>query len=74
MVDSLMERRLLDGLTRPQVVELLGPPDATRKWRDWDLVYCLGPERNALIRIDCDWLVIRLDSRRAGGSDRLVAD
>jgi hypothetical protein len=74
MVDSLMDRRLLDGLTRTQVVELLGPPDATSKWRDWDLVYHLGPERKALFRIDSDWLVIRLDSGRTVAGYRIVAD
>ena len=31
MVDSLMDCRLLDGLTRAQVVELLGPADDTSK-------------------------------------------
>ena len=74
MVDSLMDRRLLDGLTRAQVVELLGPADGTAKWREWDLVYQLGPERNALFRIDSEWLVIRLDARGAVTSYRLVAD
>jgi hypothetical protein len=74
MVDSLLERRLLDGLTRAQVVELLGPVDDTSKWREWDLVYHLGPERKALIRIDSEWLVIRLDARGAVTGYRLVAD
>ena len=74
MVDSLMDRRLLDGLTRAQVVELLGPADDTSKWRDWDLVYHLGPERRALIRIDSEWLVIRLDSRGAVAGYRIVGD
>lgn len=64
MVDSLMDRRVLDGRTQLQVVELLGPTDDTLKWRDWDLVYHLGPERKSLFRIDSEWLVIRLDARR----------
>ena len=74
MVDSLIERRLLDGRTQPQVVELLGPADDTSKWRDWDLVYHLGPERKGLFRIDSEWLVIRLDTRRIVTSYRIVAD
>jgi hypothetical protein len=48
MVDSLMERRLLDGRTQSEVVGLLGPADETPKWRDWDLVYHLGPDRDQL--------------------------
>jgi hypothetical protein len=74
MVDSLMDRRLLDGRTRREVVELLGRPEETSKWRDWDLVYHLGPERKGLFRIDSEWLVIRLDSNRNVESYRLVAD
>jgi hypothetical protein len=74
MVDSLMDSRLLHGRTRPQVVELLGPPDDTSKWREWDLVYHLGPERKALFRIDSEWLVLRLGPGRAVVSYRIVAD
>ena len=44
-VNSLMDCGLLDGRTRPGVVESLGPTDETSKWRDWDSAYCLGPER-----------------------------
>jgi hypothetical protein len=74
MVDSLRDGRLLDGRTRRQVVELLGPADDTAKWREWDLVYHLGPERKALFRIDSEWLVIRLDSRGAVATYQIVTD
>lgn len=74
MVDSLMDSRLLDGRTRQQVVDLLGPPDDTSKWRDWDVVYHLGPERKGVFRIDSEWLVIRLDSSRTVASYRTVTD
>lgn len=74
MVDSLIDSRLLDGRTRQQVVDLLGPADDTWRWRDWDLVYELGRERKGLLRIDSEWLVIRLDSGRTVVSYRIVAD
>ena len=74
MVNSLMDRRLLDGRTQPQVVELLGTADDTSKWSDWDLVYHLGRERTGLFRIDSEWLVIRLDSSRTVSSYQIVAD
>jgi hypothetical protein len=74
MVNSLMDRRLLDGRTQPQVVELLGPADDTSKWRDWDVVYRLGPERKGLFRIDSEWLVIRLGPSGRVVSYRIVAD
>ena len=55
MVDDLMADRRLDGLTRGQVESMLGPGDQTEKWRDWHLIYHLGPERRALFRIDSEW-------------------
>ena len=58
MVDSLMRSRRLDNLTRPQVQELLGPPNENTSWSDEGLVYWLGPNRGFL-RIDSDWFVIR---------------
>lgn len=64
MVDDLLNWRQLHGLTREQVVEFLGPPDRTSKWREWDFVYHLGPERGGLFRIDSEWFVVRFD---AGG-------
>jgi len=59
MVDDLIGRRLLDGLSRQKVQELLGPgPDPLSP--SWDLAYELGPERS-FIRIDSEFLLIRLD-------------
>jgi hypothetical protein len=60
MVDDLVSRRLIDGLERGAVAALLGPADRTDKWRDWDLVYWLGPNRG-YFRIDSEWLVIRFN-------------
>jgi hypothetical protein len=60
MVDALLRSGRLNGLTRPQVVALLGPPDSGDYFRDRDnLVYWLGPERG-IMRIDSEWLVIRV--------------
>ena len=39
----------------------LGSGDQTAKWRDWHLIYHLGPERRGLFRIDSEWLVIQFD-------------
>jgi hypothetical protein len=73
MVDDLLKQRRLDGLLREQVVEHLGPADQTAKWREWDLVYYLGPERSPL-GIDSEWLVIRLDAGRKVSTYQLVRD
>ncbi|MCC7053192.1 MAG: hypothetical protein IT355_07970 [Gemmatimonadaceae bacterium] len=59
MVDDLLARRLLDGVGADSVVALLGPRRETIFSREWDYVYWLGPERG-LIRIDSEWLGVRL--------------
>jgi hypothetical protein len=60
MVDSLIASRRLDGLTRPQVISLLGPPCNCGYFSDWNLAYRLGMERG-LMSIDSEWLLIRFD-------------
>ncbi len=58
MVDDLIESGRLDGLTRGQVEELLGPSGDLNVDREgWDLLYYFGPERG-LFRIDSETLVI----------------
>lgn len=58
MIESLLHGGQLDGLTRPQVIALLGEPDGGSYFKEWDLVYWLGPERG-LMGIDSEWLVVR---------------
>ena len=67
MVEWLVRSGRLDGLARPQVMELLGPPNGDSYFREWDLVYLLGPERG-LFSIDSEWLVVRF------GADGRVAE
>jgi hypothetical protein len=55
------------------VVALLGEPRRTRYFRQYDLVYWLGPERG-MISIDSEWLVLRLDKRGRVTEERLVTD
>ena len=59
MVDDLLARHPMRGLSRDSVERLLGPRDSTEYFREWDLVYWLGPERG-LVRIDSEWLVLNL--------------
>jgi hypothetical protein len=73
MIDDLLARHPLRGLSRDSVERLLGPRDSTPYFADWDLVYALGPERG-LIRIDSEWLVVKfgLDGRVVNA--RIVRD
>lgn len=73
MIDSLLASGRLDGLDRSQVLELLGPPHEGPYFRDWDLVYYLGPERGGF-RIDSEWLVLRFRSDGRLGEKRIVTD
>lgn len=73
MVDDLLRRHRLDGMTCQQVVALIGEPDQTGYFRDWDMVYWLGPERGWL-RLDSEWLVLRLDSQQQVTKHRIVRD
>jgi hypothetical protein len=59
MADDLTHHHKLIGLTRMEVVTLLGEPPKTEYFKGFDLVYLLGPERG-FISIDSEWLVIRL--------------
>ena len=73
MIDDLMRQNLLDGKSREEVVGVLGPPDRTAKFRDWDLVYDLGPERS-FIRIDSEWLLLRMDTNGRVTAARVTHD
>lgn len=71
MVDDLLERHELRGMTRAQVVGLIGEPDTTRDLPEYDLVYWLGPQRG-LIGTDSEYLVMKLDKTHRVTSVELV--
>lgn len=73
MVDDLLERYELRGMTRAEVVALIGEPPKSDYFRSYDLVYWLGPERG-LIGIDSEWLVMKLDANKRVTSVELVTD
>ena len=63
MADGLIESRTLIGLSRTEIVKLLGEPSQSPYFQpEWDLEYVLGIERGFFIRIDSEHLVIRLSS------------
>jgi outer membrane protein assembly factor BamE (lipoprotein component of BamABCDE complex) len=70
MVDDLVRSGRLKGMTRAQVVDLLGEPTPTDKFRDYDMVYWLGPDRT-YTPIDSSWLVITLADGRVKDDQRI---
>ena len=62
MAGDLIRTDRLKGLSRQQVVSLLGEPNRPgyNYFPDSDLVYDLGPERGWM-SIDDEWLLIDLD-------------
>ncbi len=55
MVDDLLASKRLDGMTKGQVIDLLGPPDSER---NSEFSYYLGPERQ-WIRLENEFLTIK---------------
>ncbi len=65
MIDDLLRRGLLNGLTRPEVESMLGPPEphdlvslGVDPYR-WDIAYYLGLERGGVWSLDSEFLAIR---------------
>lgn len=73
MVDDLLATGRLPGRPRAVVAALLGEPRPTSYFREYDLVYWLGPERG-VISIDSEWLVLTLDAAGRVADARLVTD
>lgn len=73
MVDDLLATRRLPGRPRAAVAALLGEPRPTSYFREYDLVYWLGPERGPF-SIDSEWLVLTLDAAGRVADARLVTD
>jgi len=61
MVNDLMNTHLTKGMSRQDVIALIGHPTDTSHFQDRDLVYRLGDE-GGYISVDSAWLVIDLDA------------
>jgi len=73
MIDDLLAKHPLNGLTRSEVVALLGEPKPTSYFREYDLVYWLGPERS-LFSVDSEWLCVRLDTNSKVSAAQVLRD
>ena len=73
MADDLVATQRLNKLSRAGVLDLLGEPLKTPYFKEFDMVYWLGPER-AFMSIDSEWLVIKLDSSGHVEEAKIVRD
>lgn len=67
MVDDLLRRHPFIGMSRGDLIALLGTPPKTGYFTDYQFVYWLGPERGYM-SIDSEWLAVRF-----GPDDRVSA-
>jgi outer membrane protein assembly factor BamE (lipoprotein component of BamABCDE complex) len=73
MFPDFLDRYPLRGMTRSQVIALLGPPTPTDKWAGTDMIYVLGSD-GSMFPIDNEWLLIKLDRQQRVKSFRRVTD
>jgi len=74
MADWLIAKSALHGLSKNQVLAMLGPETETKKFRsEFDAVYWLGNERG-LMPIDSEWLGIKFDHSGMVSSATILRD
>ncbi|RHW42783.1 hypothetical protein D1B31_04175 [Neobacillus notoginsengisoli] len=61
MVDSLLSEVRLKGMSKAEIIDLLGEQGEEAYLESDNLVYYLGDERG-FISIDSEWLIIRFDN------------
>ena len=63
MVRNLLKKyNNLNKMKRGEVEKLLGKPDNTEIFTDYDYAYWLSPETVGLFPIDSEWLVIKFEN------------
>lgn len=73
MVENLLQRHDLIGLSARDVLALLGQPIETSLFSDWDLLYFLGPTPG-LFNTNHLWLGFQLDDQQRVIRYQVVAD
>jgi hypothetical protein len=72
MIDNLMQNYMLEGMSKAEVVEMLGEPDRNVGFTEWDMIF-LGPERGPF-GIDSEWLAIRFNGQQRVYEHKVVTD
>lgn len=74
MIDDFLESHSIVGMSRVEVILLIGEPDQTEYFKSYEMVYMLGQETGSYFAIDSQWFVLDLnDSERVVSYD-IVTD
>lgn len=74
MIDDFLESHSIVGMSRGEVILLIGEPDQTEYFKSYEMVYMLGQETGSYFAIDSQWFVLDLnDSERVVSYD-IVTD
>ena len=73
MIDDFLEGHSIVGMSRGEVILLIGEPDQTEYFKSYEMVYMLGQETDSYFAMDSQWLVLDLnDSERVVSYDIVV--
>ncbi len=70
MIDDLLKKHELIGMSMKEIEDLLGRPPQTGYFKEYDFVYWLGPERG-VFSIDSEWLGIKFHEGKVIKADIL---
>lgn len=71
MCADLLMHHKLNGKSRDEILDLLGEPDETNKFPDWDMKYYLGPSPESGTA-DYEWLVIKFNGKGVVGEYNIL--
>ena len=74
MVDDFLNKYDAIGMSRGEIVKLLGEPDDTSYFKAYEMVYMLGQETESYFAIDSQWLLFKLSDSGEVTSYVIAAD
>ena len=74
MVDDFLDKYFIVGMSRDEVISLIGEPDQTEYFKSYEMVYMLGQETDSYFAIDSQWLVLDLNDSERVVSYNIVTD
>lgn len=73
LAEGLLSWGTFRGKSRDEIQAIMGVPEQTDYFSDWDEVYVLGPERGWL-SIDHEWLVVNYDDQGKAIEAAILSD